>query len=264
MTMDCEQVDASFDAQLGEAQLPEPLRRHLAICPRCEALYGQGALEEVSAELRERITRSLSASLAPVKRLAPVKVTAIRLLAVYAALAAAFLGMMGTAGATEMSIRQFATMTGILAAGAGLLALSLARQMRPGSPHRPPAPVIPAIIGLACLSAMAGLFSWLPAGVFFAEGWPCLVAGLTMAAAGGLSLGLAVRRGAPVSVRTFGATLGATAGWVGVTVLQYKCPHQQALHLLAWHGSVLVVGSAVGVAFTQTIRNLRRRSGEVV
>jgi hypothetical protein len=44
-----------------------------------------------------------------------------------------------------------------------------------------------------------------------------------------------------------GATLGATAGLLGVTVLQVKCPHQEALHLLVWHGSVLAIATGAGL-----------------
>ena len=45
-----------------------------------------------------------------------------------------------------------------------------------------------------------------------------------------------------------GATLGATAGLLGVTVLQFRCPLQNAPHLLVWHGGVLVVATVAGSA----------------
>jgi hypothetical protein len=43
-----------------------------------------------------------------------------------------------------------------------------------------------------------------------------------------------------------GASLGAIAGLLSVTVLQFKCDTQQAIHLLVWHGAVLVLSTTVG------------------
>jgi hypothetical protein len=59
-------------------------------------------------------------------------------------------------------------------------------------------------------------------------------------------LWLAVRRGTPLSTITTGATLRTTAGLLGITVLQVKCRHQEAPHLLLWHGSVLVIAVGTG------------------
>src|SRR5579871_2871458 len=36
---------------------------------------------------------------------------------------------------------------------------------------------------------------------------------------------------------------GAMAGLLGVTVLQFRCIHQNAWHLIVWHGAVLVVSA---------------------
>ena len=59
---------------------------------------------------------------------------------------------------------------------------------------------------------------------------------------------LIVRRGAPLAVGTLGATIGAAAGLLGVTVLQFRCPLQEAPHLLVWHGGVLVLATVAGSA----------------
>lgn len=32
-----------------------------------------------------------------------------------------------------------------------------------------------------------------------------------------------------------------------MTALQIKCPHQEAPHLLVWHGSVLLIAAGTGV-----------------
>jgi hypothetical protein len=40
--------------------------------------------------------------------------------------------------------------------------------------------------------------------------------------------------------------LGAVAGLLAVTVLQYTCDLQQVGHLLVWHGGVLVLSTLAG------------------
>jgi hypothetical protein len=110
-----------------------------------------------------------------------------------------------------------------------------------------PGHTVLAAYGLGLLTAMGVLFPWSAAPQFVAQGWPCLLGGVSVAVPAAALLWLVVRRGAPLSMRTMGATLGATAGLLGVTVLQVKCPHQEALHLLVWHGSVLVIATGVGV-----------------
>jgi hypothetical protein len=56
-----------------------------------------------------------------------------------------------------------------------------------------------------------------------------------------------------------GATLGATAGLLGVIVLQLQCPHQEALHLVAWHGGVLILATGAGIIIGRAVERFRRR-----
>ena len=102
--------------------------------------------------------------------------------------------------------------------------------------------------GRTTLSSLALLFPWRGVQAFVAMGWPCLLGGLGIAVPAALLLWVIVRRGAPLSVGTLGATIGATAGLLGVTVLQFKCPLQEAPHLVVWHGGVLVVATVAGWA----------------
>ena len=55
----------------------------------------------------------------------------------------------------------------------------------------------------------------------------------------GAASGLLVRRGAPLSFRVLGGTLGAAAGLIGITAVQFECLDQQAPHRLVWHAGAL-------------------------
>jgi hypothetical protein len=156
------------------------------------------------------------------------------------------LGIMGIAGLERMTTLQLFGVSGVLVTGVCLVSLSPSWQMRPGSLQRVSARIVLGSFGLGFLAAVTLLFPRRSAPAFIAEGWPCLVAGIWVATPSALLLWLIVRRGTPLSISTLAATLGGTAGIFGLTVVQYKCPHQEAWHLAAWHGGVLVVTTAAG------------------
>jgi hypothetical protein len=83
--------------------------------------------------------------------------------------------------------------------------------------------------------------------VFLSRGWPCLALGSAIAIPGGVLFWLLTRRGVPLSASAFGGTLGAIAGLLGLTVLQFRCIYQDAAHLLVWHGGVLVLSITTGI-----------------
>jgi hypothetical protein len=262
--MDCEQFDAVLDRAGRQSDLTDEGRGHLAECSRCQALYAwlsEGPPVDVLPSVHDRAIRGLAGSLKPVRPVSGRAVTVLQIWIVFAVLAAGLLAFMGTAGIAHMTGFQLIVMSSLLIAGTGLFSLSLAGQMRPGArPYVRGA----ATLSLVALAGIAWLFPWGPAPEFVAMGWPCLLSGLAMAAFGGLLLALVVRRGAPVSPRMMGATLGATAGWLGVAVLQYRCPLQQAEHLLVWHGGVLVLAAPAGLAIADWLRDSRRSSRAVV
>lgn len=262
--MDCDEFNAVLDRMLKVEEMTDDARGHLTACPRCRALHAwlsEDTAAQLPAFVRNRTVGALSASLNPVQRLPPAIVTAFLLLTAFVALLAGLLAIMGTAGLARMTLLQMLILTILLGAGATLLALSLSCQMRPGSRDFAQSTLV---IGPLALAAIGLLFPWTSAPPFAAQGWPCLLGGLSAAAAAALLFSIFVRRGAPVSIRRMGATCGATAGWLGFTVLQYKCPHQEAPHLLVWHGGVLLVSAAAGLAFAHFLRNFRWPAREVV
>lgn len=247
---ECAQIDAALD---GKASLlSAQLRRHLDECPRCRTLYAwarEGSrADSISPALKQRIAHSMRMSLAPVKPALPRMLVLIaEFIALFVVLSAGLTALMGTAGIARASLPQLVGVGVPLAAGVCLFSAMLASQMRPGSYQPLPWHVVLAAVGLAILASMAALFPWEAGARFIAQGMPCLVAGVAIAVPAAALLWLFFRRGAPLSKIATCATLGATAGLLGVTALQIKCPHLEAPHLLVWHGSVLLIAFGAGV-----------------
>lgn len=226
--------------------------RHIEECPECRSLHAlldsEVLTPAVPPELSARIEQSLGESLKPVKPLPGRWIGTLQLVALFAFFAAVFISNMGTAGLEHMNGFQLLAISALLATGVCLFSASLASQIRPGSYQRVSGRALVAVFGVGLLTGMALLFPWRAAQPFVAQGWPCLLGGLGVAAPGAVLLWIVLRRGAPLSAGTLGATIGATAGLLGVTVLQFKCPMQEAPHLLVWHGGVLVMSTVAGSA----------------
>jgi hypothetical protein len=154
---------------------------------------------------------------------------------------------MGTAGIVHASWAQVVVIGVLLLTSACVFSMMLANQMRPGSYQPVPWHVVLVAFGFALLTSMGVLFPWDAGARFIAQGMPCLLAGVGIAVPTAALLWLFLRRGAALSKITSASTLGATAGLLGVTALQIKCPHQEAPHLLVWHGSVLLIATGAGV-----------------
>lgn len=265
----CRRVDGEFDRAFegSAASLSEQARRHLAECERCRQLYDwllrAPTPLEPSPEVCRRIRQALAASLAPVEPLPPARVTVLRLMAIFGLFVVGMLAVMGAGGVDRMTQVQIFAMSGVLAGGVALLSLSLAWQMRPASRHRVRAEVAVGALSAGVLLAMAWLFPWHWPEAYVRQGWMCgLVGGGAAAAPGAILFWLLIRRGAPLSLRRLGATLGAMTGLLAVAVLQFQCSQQEAWHLLGWHGGVLVVSIAVGAAagWLAELRRARRNS----
>jgi hypothetical protein len=249
---DCTLVDGELDRQFERPapELSPEARRHLEECQRCRGLHRWIAKPplpvDISAELTRNIRTALVTSMQPVKPLPSARVFVLRLLGIFLALALGLIAIIGAAALEKMSSWQVLGITVILAAGAALLSVSVAWQMVPGGRQRISLELVSAAFALGFLAGVVLLFPWNESEPLLASGWACLLRGLAMAATGALFFWLLVRRGAPMSATRMGATLGAVAGLLGVTVLQFQCIHQYASHLLVWHGGVLLVSAGVG------------------
>ena len=171
---------------------------------------------------------------------------------------APMIGMMGTAGLHEMNVIQMIGIVTVLACGAALLSLSLAWQMSPGSLQRVPPRIAVIVLTAGFLAAAMLLFPWHEQQAFLLRGWECLKAGLLMAAPSSLLFWLLVRRGHTLASGMLGATLGAIAGLLGASVLQFTCNRQDAVHLLVWHGGVVIISLVLGIAVSWGVNGLLR------
>lgn len=210
-----------------------------------------GTPREVSPELRARITKNLKAALKPVRPLASMPLLALQFAGVFALLAFAMVALMGTAGMASLGMWQRAAIVIVLAAGVALFSISLAWQIVPGSLPRMRAGLVLDAFACGFLASAALLFPWRASNAFLAEGWPCLIGGVATAVPGAILFTLLIRRGAPRISGVLGGTLGAIAGLLGLTVLEFQCIHQSAPHLLVWHFAPLAIWIAVGVAIAR-------------
>jgi len=249
LSTECTQIDTVLDSR-GTLPSEEALH-HLDQCPHCRTLYDWisevSPTASISPEREQRIARALQMSLPPVKPLPRLRISIAKLIMLFVAVSAGFIAVMGTAGIVHASLTQLVGIGVLLATGMCVFSAMLAKQIRPGSYQPLPWQMVLAAIGLALLASMGILFPWDVGPRFVAQGLPCLLAGVSMAVPGAALLWLVLRQGAPLSMIATGGTLGATAGLLGVTALQVKCPHQEAPHLLVWHGSVLLAVSGAGM-----------------
>jgi hypothetical protein len=261
---ECESVDAEFDCHFGapNADLSAHARRHLAECETCRNLYSYLSAPPLavalSPELGGRIGQTLRSALKPVKPVGSTRIVAAQLFLVFVILAAWVSPMMGGAGWLAMTRGQLTGVTAVLIAGAALLSFSLAWQMTPGSLQRIPAGTAIAILAAAFLAVEAISFPWHAPEAFLKMGLHCLRYGLTVAVPAAVLFGILVWRGAPLGLETLGATLGAIAGLLGMTILQFNCDVGNAIHLLVWHGAVLVVSALAGFLIGRAVNDLRR------
>lgn len=214
----------------------------------------------ISPALHWRIARPVLMSLRPIEPLPPPRVSIAQLIVLFVVFSGVLVAVTGTAGIARASALQVVGTGVLIATGVFLFSVMLARQMRPGSYQPVPAHTVLVAFGLGLFTAIGVLFPWGTPPSFVAQGWPCLLGGVGVAVPAAAILWLVVRRGAPLSMLTMGAMLGATAGLLGVTVLQIKCPHQEALHLLVWHGSVLGIATGTGVLAGWLARHFSRRA----
>jgi hypothetical protein len=244
---DCARFDDAIDrhAPPGSAA-----REHLQACARCRKLY-DWLLEPppappVSSELRQRIVSELAASLEPVVPQAGIGFSALQLLAIFGLCAAGFVALMGIAGFDVMSTAQLLGIGAVMAAGAVLCSRMLALQMLPGSRRRVAAPLAITLFGLAVIVCLLLLFPGREPGVPIDVSWQCSLRELAVAIPAAALFWFLVGRKAMLSAGAAGAAVGAMAGLVAVSVLQVACVHQNAVHLLLWHWSVMAVATAAG------------------
>jgi hypothetical protein len=268
---DCNYMDRYLDEILRQpsSELPEEARRHLETCTRCQRLYQWLRMRppgiETPADAQRKAARTLLTSLQPVSPLPSTRGFVWRFLGVYAMSATAMTVLMGAGGLLKMTPAEILGIGAILAIAATLFAISLSWQMVPGSLQRITPGALVAAFVFGFIAAAAILFPLGGTEMFVKRGARCSTAGLAMAAPSAALIWLLARRGFSLSPGSMGATMGAAAGVLSVTVLQFTCPQQEALHLAVWHLGVVVISSLAGLCLgmlANRYRVSRRRDRE--
>jgi hypothetical protein len=113
------------------------------------------------------------------------------------------------------------------------------------------------VFAIAALGGIALLFPWRAEGGSPFLSWKCALRELAIAAPAAALFWIPLRRAVVLSPAAMGASVGAVAGLLAVSVLQFACPHQEALHLLLWHWSVLLVTTAAGALAARCAASIR-------
>jgi hypothetical protein len=152
---------------------------------------------------------------------------------------------------------QMAAMYPALVVCAALVALSLVRQMTPGSRHWIPPAVLPIAVGLLLIAIAVLTFRVQSEKDFIGWGQACLKTGAGWAAPSAILFWFPLRRGAMLSPRLAGGTAGMLAGLVGMSVLELHCPNTNLMHILMFHLAHVVGGAFIGYCFGVLWETLR-------
>jgi hypothetical protein len=171
--------------------------------------------------------------------------------------------LLGTNGWKALSILQRIPVFVTLTASAVLLAISMVRQMAPGSKHVVPAAVLPVAVLVVLMIVIAAMFRSQPESAFLRSGAICVKNGLRYSMPAAFLLSLILHRGAVLYPKLNGAIAGGLAGLAGLSALELNCPNLNAFHILVWHVGVVAVssmgGTLLGVAVESTGRWRRQK-----
>lgn len=256
--MNCKDINQAIIE--GSASLWSPeAEEHLRTCARCRELAGTlnvpAPADLPSPVILRQIERGLVANLRPVRPIAPERHIWASFLAIFVVIS--FLGVYRI-GAFAIAVKTPLQMSAILAAlaiSAGLLAYSLVNQMVPGSRYRVPPGLLPIMIVISLMIAIAVLFPFKHERHFWAKAWACIRTGTPMGAIAAVPLWLVLRRGAILSPIMTGAATGLLAGLVGTTALEIHCPNLDAWHILVSHLGVAVLGAVAGLVVGWAVEN---------
>jgi hypothetical protein len=261
--MTCKDLDAVLNSRPRGLALPPEAAEHIAGCPQCSALVrlldkGPGILQPSDGRLKV-IHASVLQDLRPVRPLAPSGIFLVGLAISYVAVAIIGSMQLHTYGWQVLDPLQKTVVFTSLVLGAGALALSMVRQMRPGGRYAVSPAFLPIAVFLLLATGMAAVFQRQEEAAFVSRGLFCLRSGLKYAIPGGLLSWLILRRGAVLAPRLMGATAGGFAGLIGITVLEVHCPNLSLYHILVWHIGVLLLSALGGLALGAAAEGWRIR-----
>jgi hypothetical protein len=221
---------------------------------------------EVDAAAIERASKAVLPSLKPVRPLPSAGVIAMVMQFVFVVVAVGAATYLGFNGIRVLNGAEGAIIFFVLGSLARLAASAGAAEMSPGSKR----PVNPLVLLGTCtvgfVAVFAVLFRDYRLDRFVAEGVPCAVAGLAVAAPAGFLLWLVVRRGMVLNPTAAGISLGTLAGLAGLGMLESHCPVLKAMHLMVWHIAVVPLSGLAGYLVGRAAQALgaKRRLAEFI
>ena len=251
-SMTCNEIDDLISSRSSLSGLPPLAAEHLAGCERCRNLVR--VLQEDSSRHAPsqrglgQIKAAVLGDLEPVKPLAPAFGFLVAFGFIFLAVTAVGSFQLRAFGWGVLNIPQRVVVFGSLAAGMGLLASSMVRQMFPGSKHLVSPGWLPVGVLVFLTLEAAALFQPRVELAFVSNGLGCLRAGLSYAIPGALLLWLVLRHGAILSPKLTAATAGGFAGLIGLTVLEVHCPILNRYHILIWHMGVVLLSMLGGLS----------------
>ena len=218
------------------------------------AAWAEAGEIAVRPEVPRELSGELKKSLRVVKPLPSNSLLVAQFLLVFGACAAALIAVLDKAGFHLMSAAQVGVMAALFAGGGVSFSMQLVRRMVPGSRVFAPAGLRLLLAGVAVATAL--LFPWRMPQAFLAEGWPCAILELAIAAPAAAIFWAMAQRGMLFASAGLGAALTALPVFLALLVDQAQCMFPQAPHLLLWHG-----GMAAGLITTGALtgRAIERR-----
>jgi hypothetical protein len=217
-------------------------------------------VDPLSPATLRKIAEDMATNFHPVRPMAPARYFFGAFVGIFISIVALGVYRMGAFAIAVMTPLQTAAILSTLAIGTGLLCYSLVHQMVPGSRHRISPRLLPVVVTISLMVAMAVLFQFQHERDFWGNAWACIRAGTTIGFLAAVPFSLVLRRGAILSPGMTGAATGLLAGLVGTSVLEIHCPNLDAWHILVSHAGVAILcaigGFVIGLAAERRVRPL--------
>jgi hypothetical protein len=258
--MNCHDIDNAIS---GQSPLPPQAKEHLTNCSRCLQLVSALNLpvhaDPPSPETLRQIAEGIATNLRPVRPVASARYLFGIFIVIFVSLVVLGVYLIGAFALAVMTPLQAAAILSALAISTGLLAYSLVNQMVPGTRHRISPRVLPFVITISLMIAIAVLFRFSHERNFWLNSWACVRAGIPIGVLAAVPFWLVLRRGAVLSPRITGAAAGLLAGLAGTTALEIHCPNLDAWHILLSHLGVAILCALAGLVVGLIVEIAGRR-----
>ena len=254
-------MDDVIGSWSGDSVLEPEHAKHLTHCGRCRALTVVLDNTDVGFHLSEKLLRRVQAGMDDLKPIRPLPPPRILLLAsaiVFLSVVVVGALLLGTTGWHVLNMLQRTAVFVTLAVSAVLLANSMVRQMVPGSKHAFAPATLPIAILIALMLVIVATFRSQRESAFILGGLACMKNGLLFSVPAAFLLWLILRRGVLLLPKLIGAAAGGLAGLSGLSVLEVNCPNLNVLHILVWHGGVVVISSLGGALVGAAVESIQR------